>query len=536
MKKWKDSSDHVSRFTLHIFTIRGKMKRKVLVVDDDSTVCFLVKTWLSEADFEVEYVNSGEEALKNVHQIEPDIVISDVLMPGMDGYELKQWLLHNPQTAGIPFVFLSSQCEMTDQLKGLRTGADDYICKPFSKEELLDSMKKVMERAAHTRSFHTRADFIGNLAQTRLSDLIHILEMNRRSGELVVRNLKGSGIGSVFFLKGCIVKAASGLLEGEEAFYGLMGEEDGHFEFYARKIEGLGQIHMDNKSLLLNAERLIDTGRRLDTLLPDSDVLLRIEHRRTPPELMKRSDVRNLHKVLLMIDEQKTVREIFNCGFMSRPRAASVIADLFAADMISIRERKPLAEASQYPPEPMIDKRLSEALKDTEARSLTGILEFKLRPTKAAIYFQNGHIIHACHGEVTAKKALYRIFSEKSGIFDFTPQSVSVPRTIHDTLKRLFDEGNREIRGLQGLKRELFNGVAGIILHVSKETSIIRNIPNMEYILSLAQQYDRLEDIIDASNLTDFQTYNYMSYMNRMGIITISRQKTQLLVSPEIGR
>ncbi|RLC19960.1 MAG: hypothetical protein DRI57_05895 [Deltaproteobacteria bacterium] len=509
---------------------RKKMKGKVLIVDDDSIVGGLLETWLSDANFQVEYFNNGQAALDRMDQIDPDIIISDVVMPVMDGYEFHQQLRHSPETAGIPFVFLSSQSELSDQLRGLRMGADDYLCKPFDKEDLLKCLERVMERAAKARSFHSQADFSGNLAQTKLNDIIQITEMNSKSGELLIKSTKDQKIGRIFFTDGRVINAQMGPLNGEEAFYGLMDQDVGYFEFYSRSVTVPEQISADNMALLLKGSRLVDESGNLTRKMPNPDVLLCVRNRQIPPSIVQRAGkaegLNFVNSILSMIDEEQTLREILDCvhlrSDMSRPRAASILADLISAEVVAIQEEDPESDTIGSLARPGVEKRLVRLLKDFEDHKMTGLLELRGRQTKSAIYLDEGRIVHAAHGKVKAKKALFRIFSERGGSFEFQPQPEVPNHTIRESLDRLIEEGRKEAQVFRKLKKDLlYNGVT-VNTQKSKEASIIRNIPNMEYILSLAEQYGRLREIIDASRLTDLQTYNYLSYMDKMGVVTIA--------------
>ena len=109
-----------------------KGKGKVLIVDDDPKMGKLLKLKLSKAGYETEYFSSGGEALGKIVQVRPHIIISDIQMPEMDGYEFCERLRQDPNTAAIPFIFLSGKTNTSDQLEGLRIGADDYVCKPVN--------------------------------------------------------------------------------------------------------------------------------------------------------------------------------------------------------------------------------------------------------------------------------------------------------------------------------------------------------------------------------------------------------------------
>ena len=122
------------------------MRTRVLVVDDEPDLLELVHYNLAKAGYDVACVMSGEEALAHVRSSPPDLIVLDVLLPGLDGLEICKALRRNPTTAGIPIVMLTARSEDADVVAGLELGADDYLTKPFSPRVLLARIKAVLRR------------------------------------------------------------------------------------------------------------------------------------------------------------------------------------------------------------------------------------------------------------------------------------------------------------------------------------------------------------------------------------------------------
>ncbi|MEP6851508.1 MAG: response regulator transcription factor [bacterium] len=120
-------------------------RQRVLVVDDEDNVSHLVSSALRFDGFETLTADNGNSALAAVAEHQPDLVVLDVMMPGLDGYEL----LSRLRAAGsqVPVIFLTARDTATDQVKGLRAGADDYVVKPFSVEALLARVHAVLRRS-----------------------------------------------------------------------------------------------------------------------------------------------------------------------------------------------------------------------------------------------------------------------------------------------------------------------------------------------------------------------------------------------------
>jgi len=121
------------------------MARKILVVDDTRNIQLLLSDFLTGQDFEVLVAYDGREALKVVHDANPDLILLDIMMPNMDGY---QFITHLRRTASIPVIMITAKQQEAEIIKGFDMGADDYITKPFRLRELLVRMRAVLRRAA----------------------------------------------------------------------------------------------------------------------------------------------------------------------------------------------------------------------------------------------------------------------------------------------------------------------------------------------------------------------------------------------------
>lgn len=120
---------------------------EILVVDDDRDVAQSIELSLRRRGYRVMLAHSGVEALKTLRRYRPDIVILDILMPGMSGLEVCRYLRTDPNTSDLPIIFLTARGQEQDRIEGLRAGADDYLSKPFNLEELILRVKAVLRRA-----------------------------------------------------------------------------------------------------------------------------------------------------------------------------------------------------------------------------------------------------------------------------------------------------------------------------------------------------------------------------------------------------
>jgi DNA-binding response OmpR family regulator len=123
------------------------MALSVLVVDDDPVILRLLQVNFELEGIGVELAVDGEEGLQRVHADPPDLVISDIMMPKVNGLELLAALRSSPDTAALPVILLSAKAQVADVQRGLELGADDYITKPFDPLELIDRVYKVLAKS-----------------------------------------------------------------------------------------------------------------------------------------------------------------------------------------------------------------------------------------------------------------------------------------------------------------------------------------------------------------------------------------------------
>jgi diguanylate cyclase (GGDEF)-like protein len=137
---------------------------KILVVDDEEHIRRILKFQLEKHGFIVITAENGEVALGIIRREAPDLVILDLMMPRMDGFEVCQRLRADFQTSQIPIIMLTAKSDMPDKIKGLREGANDYLIKPYSNEELLLRVCNVLEWSQNQKNANPLTGFAGNKA------------------------------------------------------------------------------------------------------------------------------------------------------------------------------------------------------------------------------------------------------------------------------------------------------------------------------------------------------------------------------------
>ena len=124
----------------------------ILVVDDDPAILMGLKLKIDRHGYRVITAKDGNEGIQKVKANKPDLVLSDVMMPFPDGFEMRRILRQDIQLASIPFIFLTARTDVQDRIRGFKEGADDYILKPFDTEELLARIDAVIRRVESERA------------------------------------------------------------------------------------------------------------------------------------------------------------------------------------------------------------------------------------------------------------------------------------------------------------------------------------------------------------------------------------------------
>ncbi len=136
-----------------------KIKSTILIVDDDPGVRYLLKQLLAYDDYQIISASDGIEALEKAIELQPDVVLSDVLMPGMNGFELCRQLRTDPILAEVPIILITVLDDYDSYLEGLKAGADDFITKPFDPLKLRARVSSVARLNRYRRLLEERAKF-----------------------------------------------------------------------------------------------------------------------------------------------------------------------------------------------------------------------------------------------------------------------------------------------------------------------------------------------------------------------------------------
>ena len=243
--------------------------RTALVVDPEAEFRRSVRDLLVARGFTVHEATSGEEALRLALEKRPWLILSEVTVPGLDGFELCRRVRSHSLLHHTPFVFLSRRDDYRDRYHGLRLGADDYLAKATGSRELLIRIQLLLKRYSEMGARNRRgAGMEGSIEVVGAPGMLQMCHLGRLTGVCTVRTATQAV--QLQFRNGDIVAADSDTSQGVDAVYDLLSWSRGHFEFVPgdpQPGEPLGETF--DQILLEGCRRLDETRRTPDAALAD---------------------------------------------------------------------------------------------------------------------------------------------------------------------------------------------------------------------------------------------------------------------------
>lgn len=206
--------------------------RKILIIEDNKDVRENTAAILELEGYAVATAENGKMGVEIAKQLLPNVIVCDIMMPELDGYEVLQELNKTAQTAKIPFIFLTAKTEKIDMRKGMNLGADDYLTKPFTENELLEAIQSRLKKHSFLKKEFSRT--IEGVSQfieeaSKYMDLDHLSRdytlMPYKKKDLLF--MEGSTANSLYFIKSGVVKTFKTTEKGKEFVTGLCSA--GHF-------------------------------------------------------------------------------------------------------------------------------------------------------------------------------------------------------------------------------------------------------------------------------------------------------------------
>jgi DNA-binding response OmpR family regulator len=251
---------------------------RLLAVDDNRLILRVIKDYFTPKGWTVTIAESVAEARAALAAGDPDIIISDILMPDVDGWTFFEDVRKRKETASVPFVFLTVERELPQRLRGLHLGADDYMTKPFAVEELEARIDRLLEKSAALKNAQSGAGeslLAGSVEHLAMSDLLQILSLNGKDG--TVRLKRAVGEGRIEFVEGKIVDAQTGSARGAKALYRMLGWSDATFKVVPREDEvAQATIAVPTATVLMDGLVSLDEWERWAELLPEASARIEL--------------------------------------------------------------------------------------------------------------------------------------------------------------------------------------------------------------------------------------------------------------------
>ena len=205
-------------------------KYKVLIVDDEPNIVKIMEYELRKHEYVVMTAGNGEEALAAIGKEAPDLIITDVMMPKMDGYELCRQVKERPQWRSIPFIFLTAKTGIENKVYGYSLGAQKYLTKPTSREELLKAVDLRLKLAEDARKLFAKKakKFDGDLAVISIFSLLDMFFIGGWTGHIDLKTPENK-TGRIEVSGGEIKKCIANGMEDSSTLVLLLGWDKGTF-------------------------------------------------------------------------------------------------------------------------------------------------------------------------------------------------------------------------------------------------------------------------------------------------------------------
>lgn len=306
-------------------------KQHLLLVDGDAKSLRVMEVSLKKAGFQVTTAIHGKDALEKVQISLPDLVLAETRMPEMDGFELCKVLKSDERFRHIPYVFLTSQKAVESKVKGLETGAEDYLTKPIYIKEVVTRVRMILAKVEKERfeKKEQRAGFSGNLSDMGVVDLVQTFEIGRKTGTI---QILGERQGTVFFKEGRVIDAELGRLRGENAFYRMLNTFEGQFEVSFAALDRGDRIEMSTQGLLMEGMRRLDEWGRMLEQLPPLETVFELDYPSLAERLAEIPD--EVNGLLRLFDGRRTLQRVVEDSDFEDLAALGIISKLYFEGLI----------------------------------------------------------------------------------------------------------------------------------------------------------------------------------------------------------
>jgi len=284
----------------------------ILVADGDPKNLQILRESLEASGFEVIVASDGLQAWQKISSDVPDLILSEVNLPKLDGFQLLEKLKADPVTSSIPLMFLTNRRELQDRVRSLRGGVKDYMIKPLHVKEVIARVRMILRRMERIREeeIESTRKLAGRLEEFSVIDLIENFGMERKTGILTLYNANNRS-GEIYFRDGAVINASLGNLKAEKAVYQMLPWKHGHFTMTFKEINVQDEIAVSNLGLLLQGFKRMEERERLFKMLPSPETtFLTTETFRNI--ITKRELTTDVAKFISLIDGKRDILQVID--------------------------------------------------------------------------------------------------------------------------------------------------------------------------------------------------------------------------------
>ncbi|MCK5738718.1 response regulator, partial [bacterium] len=309
-------------------------EQSILVADSDPKNLQILKDHLENAGFLVTTVTNGLQAWELVQQTQPTLILSEVILPGIDGMKLLEKITSTPQTMSLPLIFLTSKRELQDRVLSFKMGAKDYLVKPLHVKEVIAHIKMVLARLERQeqKTMVQHAKLEGDLAELDISALIENFGIERKTGVLSVTHSNGKK-GQIYFHNGCVINAEQGNFKREKAVYQMFNWSSGQFSMVFRDVTVKDEISTSNLGLLLQGLRQQEMRKHYLQQIPDINAPF-LPTSTFKSLLDKRKLSRDLVRFISLLDGKRKIQQILDTSTYDEVRTLELILRLYKQGFI----------------------------------------------------------------------------------------------------------------------------------------------------------------------------------------------------------
>jgi len=284
----------------------------ILVADGDPKNLQILRESLEASGFEVIVASDGLQAWQKISSDVPDLILSEVNLPKLDGFQLLEKLKADPVTSSIPLMFLTNRRELQDRVRSLRGGVKDYMIKPLHVKEVIARVRMILRRMERIREeeIESNRKLAGRLEEFSVIDLIENFGMERKTGILTLYNANNRS-GEIYFRDGAVINASLGNLRAEKAVYQMLPWKRGHFTMTFKEINVADEIAVSNLGLLLQGFKRMEERERMFKMLPSPETTF-VTTETFRNIIQKRELTTDVAKFIALVDGKRDILQIID--------------------------------------------------------------------------------------------------------------------------------------------------------------------------------------------------------------------------------